>query len=600
MNLFISIPVLVTAGIIRITAIGTAARQLRQDNRERIDCVGCQVGDDKTWDSTAFLEQQGSPNGGASQEAQETQGKHAHDDAYEQETLEEDRQERIVSEGSFSCSGSLFLLAVIVIPFFYVTSASSVDLAAHAWSILEVVAAVFIAILFYSAAHTLLRKSMHASILVDIVEALSYLLLLELALILASLGEDRKRNTIRMRSFGILFAHLYGFSMLELVSELTVRGMHGHKTWVAPAAVAGTYLFFVIILYTIEYVRFRLHVQETRVYTAAEQEMAHHSTHCEDVAAAMCLGFLIAQLLRFNLAGDPITGMVGEETDRVYMRAEITGLWIAVVVALLFAFLLGIVGYHQSYVTPASAGEVEAPSIISRAVHILDNTTSFTAGICSLYAIRWEVQAHLRMRKPDVVCYLVTLAIAAQIAFGFIAVMVFTAMVIRQVRRSIAAAHGTLGAEVDQDPVEAAASSQRWRDMMNHGIFNVIGALGVLFGFSMERVFEEALEDVAGAAGEEVAGTRSTAKCGNKCRSVKQLVTLGGAVLLSLAVLPALISTIVPTAIKKNEEASRASGLKGKAHTRASMFTDVALAGAEDESDEPESIPTEGRAGQRA
>ena len=83
------------------------------------------------------------------------------------------------------------------------------------------------------------------------------------------------------------------------------------------------------------------------------------------------------------------------------------------------------------------------------------------------------------MPEPDILCYLIALAISAQIAFGFMFLMTFVSMMIRRSNSD------EDGGNTITTPTQAYAV---------RGIFNLIQALGVLFGFTIERAFERALE----------------------------------------------------------------------------------------------------------
>lgn len=561
------IPSVVSAGSLVINADGTISRGFRQDHAP---CADCPLVDNYMHHQGELLER--SEVGRISLQS-ETRT------AYSENEEGNAEEEKIrVSDSQLMGSASLFLFASVIIPFFYVSTSAIVDLAAHAWAIMEVVAGVFIAVLFYSALHELLREHVsRTSIWVDISEALFYLLLLELVLYISSKGEDRAWNVQKMRSFGIVFAHLAGFSAVELASELTSRGMKGNDSeflrWVVPISVViGTYVIFVVALWTIEYIRYKHHLAD-EVYDAEEQEMAHHSITCENDAAGACLGFIIGQLARFYIAGDTISGMVGKESNSLYSKKDIALLWCVVATALLVTFLLGFLapsgGHHVR--RPSSVDRQEAttaPGIGARAVHILDEASNFTAGICTMYAVRWEIQHQFKMPEPDILCYLIALAISAQIAFGFMFLMTFVSMMIRRSNSD------EDGGNTITTPTQA---------YVVRGIFNLIQALGVLFGFTIERAFERALEDLAISGGEEASGSenRRTGRCNEKCEMWAEVIKWGGAVLLSIAIFPMLLFTIVPTSIQTGEVASKALGQTGieaagmKGRTRASMFVRV-------------------------
>lgn len=589
----VCIPILLLARPVVPHTNGTLIKNALQENEATLLCDDCPARNHETPNSGVLIEQREARRDEAPEGAAPDAEEPKDPESLERDVDFETDRARDITEGQLFCAITVFLFAVVALPFFYVATASNVDLAGHSWTILEVVVGVFIAVLFYSAVHALLRHQFSSqTIAVDIGEAVFYLLMLELVLVLASQGNDRAWNVVKMRSFGILFAHLAGFSALELASEVTVRGMHGHHSWVPAGVILGTFVVFVVILWSIAYVRFKTHM-DGEVYSAAEKEMAHHSEHCETAAAGLCLGFLIVQAVKFYAVNDLITGMVGEERNLLHTRPQSTILWITVVIAILVAFLVGVAGYQHSHTQEQSPGEIEAPGIISLSVHILDETTIFTAGICAMYAVRWEVQRRLDLPKADVVPDLVTFSVSAQIAFGLICLMTIISMLIRRIRRKDQGRGAVFGSVLRPERVAEEARTQQGRDMINHGLFNLIQALGVLFGFSMERTYEAALEDLSFVAGEEAAGheKRSSGFCDGKCQLTMQLVKWGGAVLLSLLIFPALLFTIVPTSIKKNEIASRELGLKKlKGRMRASMFDEDVNLPDEYESDESETV----------
>lgn len=91
------------------------------------------------------------------------------------------------------------------------------------------------------------------------------------------------------------------------------------------------------------------------------------------------------------------------------------------------------------------------------------------------------------------------------------------------------------------------------------------------------------MEDLAISGGEEASGSenRRTGRCNEKCEMWEEVIKWGGAVLLSIAIFPMLLFTIVPTSIQTGEVASKALGQTGieaagmKGRTRASMFVRV-------------------------
>lgn len=410
-------------------------------------------------------------------------------------------------------SGTLFAMAGVMTPFFYLLNSSDPDRKAYSWQILGAMISIFLAVLIFQGVHSWLHVLTHAWWL-GLAESVGWFLVFQIGMYVCGTGEDVELKVHRLKSFGALAGHVAAFACMHAVADSQIWAYSQGRETLMLGVLVAAYLVWVVVLTLADKVRRSIAGEDV---SEGEAAIDHEMDHIETDVAGMCLSFCTIQLLRYYIGGS-LPDNKGNEDPAVPFNHPLdqqVGLLCVFGAALLFGLLWDmIIGKHDE-------------GLSGKALAVMRMWVMLCASWAALFAVQWAVQTWFQGHSAGSVVRVVVCVLCSYITFMFIPLLDMIGDLLHK--------HG-LGAS---------------------GIVNMVMVLGIMVGFSWERTFDKAIEDVVFQLGRVYEGAKDNA-CGHTCAEYATRTKLEAAAVITLVLFPALNNIIIPRYVKATKEAEKA------------------------------------------
>lgn len=382
------------------------------------------------------------------------------------------------SPAEFAVSAVLFAVIVLVGVLFILVSSADLEVVAYTWKVIASTLSIFCATILYQSGAQLAG---HARIQSAFVPAFFWVLALEWSL-KASAKNATDEEMSGVRSVSALLAHTAGFAWMLAWAELQQScfvALPG-GLWLVPLfAFAAWFTLFLAA----GFFRYRS-IHADGIVDPAELLWEHEAKEAEHEAAGLCCAFLLVQGLRYNIGGT-LPDSHGKETTGG--RAH-TGMQVA---------MLALVGVSLAAVAAGLKRLRPEREVAQRATSALFETSVFAGSWCVVFSLQWGIQQRLEGAEARTLLRVLVAFVASFLALGCM--------------RAV-------------EIVGVKSHSMRARDAIVGGV----GSLGIMVGFTWERVFEESANDISFSFGRSMTGGMKAPDCDEEC---KRWATVGQVVL---------------------------------------------------------------------
>mmetsp|Transcript_11864 Transcript_11864/g.21680 ORF Transcript_11864/g.21680 Transcript_11864/m.21680 type:complete len:516 (+) Transcript_11864:42-1589(+) len=351
---------------------------------------------------------------------------------------------------------SLMLMGSVafIMNIFYLVNWNDPDIRLGSWKVLSMTVSIFSSVLLYASAKTVVLHFLPAYLAIPVQLGLYFSLYCILQVALYAIKGRSERLVI---ATGTIFAHIVAFSAMYVGAEIQLLqspwGVKGSNAILVALGTAG-------LLYGLSLVsdRIRTHFAEMDgTVDEAEELWMEQVEDAENDIIALAVGFLTMQAVRFYLCGESVPFHAHDQPPEKVTQTQINELFVA---AVFFGVLTCVIAMLQEVLPAAQhAGEQTR-----RLFHLATNVSSMAMAWCLLFWGDWQLfELGLDVRNRVSGCILLGLVLTM---LSLLAIFVLDFL----------ADNGRMGKKA---------------------LRSLILALGVLVGFSWEKAFDVAMEDIA-------------------------------------------------------------------------------------------------------
>jgi len=400
----------------------------------------------------------------------------------------------------------------------YFLNASCAGVRAAGWDVAARSLTMMVAIIFVFAAVDPLVQWLTPSendfigdiIIVVIMSALMLVIVLLTSCVTGPDLRGFERRLIAGRTFGLLTGHMAGLSFAHFFAGWQIDSYEVDRALLAYFIVPIALFVLVALLFISHVVReYIIHFDGRK--SDRENLWAEIAAESELDAAAVCLSFITMIILRFWVSGimPDRSGFEGIDTAQhpLWQSAALFGLGLTF---LIFAILLTFICAEDAYEEEEPLG---CEWWLKRPKLVVEKYFFFTTGWLWLISLHWFISSYLLPSEASPIEEFLAVAVCST-------VLVLLSLVIMElIGEFFRRAGHRSGSEAVDD---------------------VMGAMGLVVGFSWERVYEQSLATVA-------------ADHANGNSFAQVLIKTVYGVIFTLCIVPALYLFVTPKALEENQ-----------------------------------------------
>jgi len=360
---------------------------------------------------------------------------------------------------------SVMLLGSIgfIMMIFYLTNHPDEDIRTYSWQVLSMTISIFCSVLMFQACNGVVTEYIGDTVLINMVQLITWLGLLQLVLAKTSGAIDKHPKSLRaveldMKCWAVLFAHLTGFSSINAWGSIQQTGYFSaspsSSLLVLPLQLVGLFAVFHIL----DGIRWRIANSDDGEVDEYEEAWDEEAEESENDVAGLSLSFLTVQALRFKFCGI-LPNAEGVLTGFEATHVEVYELLLC---GILFAAGSVVVLWLATYIR-------EGDEKKERFAAVINNYCSMGFAWCVFYGTKWWISS-LHFTNEETLLRVVLALVLSAGSFLFIFFL---------------------------DKLE---DNELLGKDANESLEVIIEGLGILVGFSWEQSFDVAVEDITTSA----------------------------------------------------------------------------------------------------